>query len=72
MGTTIVVVVLIAVVLLFIWLSTTLIARRVEKVQGRDVCSFCGARLEPVGIEYATHCTACGRQQPWDSDPPEA
>jgi hypothetical protein len=70
-GTTIVVVVLILVVLVFIWLSTTLIARRVEKIQGRDTCSFCGAPLEQAGIEHATHCTACGRQQPWDDEPAE-
>jgi hypothetical protein len=68
-GTTIVVVVLIVVVLLFIWLTTTVIARRVEKAQGRDTCAFCGALLEHDGIEYSTHCTICGRDQPWDTDP---
>jgi hypothetical protein len=68
-GTTIVVVVLIVVVLLFIGLTTMFIARRVEHAQGRDVCAFCGAPLEQVGIEYSTHCTACGRRQPWDDEP---
>ena len=71
MGTTIVVAVLIVVVLLFIWLAATLISRQAEKSQGHDVCAFCGARLVQVGLEYDTHCPACGRQQPWDTDPVE-
>jgi hypothetical protein len=72
MGTTIVVAVLIIVVLLFIWLSATLISKRVEKAEGHDVCAFCGADLVQVGMEYDTHCPACGRRQPWDVDPAEA
>jgi hypothetical protein len=69
-GTAIVIVILIVVVLLFIGLSTIWMTRRVERAQGRDTCAFCGAALEAVGMEYTTHCTACGRQQPWDTDPP--
>jgi len=71
-GTTILVVVLIVVVLVFISSATIWITRRVEKAQGRDTCAFCGAPLQPVGMEFTTHCTACGRQQPWDTDPPVA
>lgn len=70
MGTTLLVIVLIVVVLLFIGLSAIWITRRVEKAQGRDKCAFCGAALEPAGMEFTTHCRACGRQQPWDTDPP--
>jgi hypothetical protein len=32
-------------------------------------CRFCGSPLEQIGIEYSPHCPACGRQQPWDTDP---
>lgn len=71
MGTTIVVAVLIIVVLLFIWLSATLISRQAEKVVGHDRCAFCGAALEQIG-QYSTHCPACGRQQPWDADAVES
>jgi len=68
-GTTIVVAVLIVVVLLFIWASTIFISRRVQQAEGRGECNFCGRPLDQIGIEYSTHCSACGRQQPWESDP---
>jgi len=71
-GTPIVVAGLIIVVVLFLWLATSLITRRVEEAQGHDACSFCGAPLVQVGMEFDTHCPACGRRQPWDTDPAEA
>ena len=69
MGTAIVVIVLIVVVLLFIGLTARFISRQAEKVEHHDRCAFCGAALEQVGLEYSTHCDACGRRQPWDTDP---
>ena len=69
MATTIVVVVLIVVVLLFIGLSARFISRQAEKAEHHDRCAYCGGALEQVGLEYSTHCPACGRRQPWDSGP---
>lgn len=69
MATAIVVVVLIAVVLLFIALSARFITRRVQQAEDRDRCSFCGAALVQGGLEYSPICPACGRRQPWDTDP---
>jgi hypothetical protein len=69
MATAIVVVVLIVVVLLFIGLTARFISRQAEKAEHHDRCASCGAPLEQVGLEYSTHCAACGRRQPWDTDP---
>jgi cytochrome bd-type quinol oxidase subunit 1 len=67
--TAIIVTACIVVVLLFIWWSARFITRRVQQGEGHSECSFCGSPLEQIGIEYSTHCTACGRRQPWDTGP---
>lgn len=41
------------------------LVRSGQKAAGHAKCVFCGKRLKKVTAGYATHCKACGREQPW-------
>jgi len=59
-------VVIVIVMFLFVgmWALSSL-SRSTLKAKGQAKCVFCGKRLKKVTAGYASHCKACGREQPW-------